>query len=89
MSADGNVKNIAIYQDQKTVIPDGTIKLADAKDATIKQNSGSFYIMNNAGSAVVTVDITVGGVTKQYTLSLVSAQVYLFRKSALFLARSP
>ena len=70
MSADGNVKNIAIYQDQKTVIPDGTIKLADAKDATIKQNSGSFYIMNNAGSAVVTVDITVGGVTKQYTLSV-------------------
>ncbi len=70
MTADGNVKNVAVYQDQQTAIPGGIIKLADAKDASTKQNSGSFYIMNNAGSAVVTVDVTVGGVTKQYTLSV-------------------
>ena len=70
MTADGNVKNIAVFHDQSDVIPGGTIKLADAKDASVKQNPGSFYIINNAGTAAVTVDVTVGEVTKQYTLSV-------------------
>lgn len=70
MKADGNVKNIAVYHDQQTVIPGGTIKLADAKEAQITQNSGSFYIISNAGTAVVDVDITIDGVTKRYTLSV-------------------
>lgn len=70
MTADGNVRNIAVYHDQLSVIPGGTIKLADAQSASIKQNSGSFYIINNVGNAVVTVDVTIGEVTKQYTLSV-------------------
>jgi|GEM_PF-3539758 len=70
MTADGNVKNIAVFHDQSDVIPGGTIKLADAKDVSVKQNPGSFYIVNNAGTAAVTVDVTVGEVTKQYTLSV-------------------
>lgn len=70
MTADGNVRNIAVYHDQLSVIPGGKIKLADAKEASVKQNSGSFYIISNAGTSVVTVDVTIGDVTKQYTLSV-------------------
>ncbi len=70
MTADGNVRNIAVYHDQASVIPGGTIKLSDAQGASVKQNPGSFYVISNAGTASVTVDITIGEVTRQYTLSV-------------------
>lgn len=70
MTADGNVKNVVVYHNQLNVIPGGTIKLADAKGTSVTQNSGSFYIINNAGTASVLVDITINGVTEQYTLSV-------------------
>lgn len=70
MTANGSVRNVAVYHDQMSEIPGGTIKLADPKSASVKQEPGKFYIISNAGIAAVTVDITIGGVTKQYTLSV-------------------
>ncbi len=70
MTADGNVKNVVVYHNQLNVIPGGTIKLADAKGTSVTQNSGSFYIINNAGTVSVPVDVTINGVTEQYTISV-------------------
>lgn len=70
MTADGNVKNVVVYHNQLNVVPGGTIKLADAKGTSVTQNSGSFYIINNAGTVSVPVDVTINGVTEQYTISV-------------------
>ena len=70
MTADGNVKNVVVYHNQLNVIPGGTIKLADAKGTSVTQNSGSFYIINNAGTVSVPIDVTINGVTEQYTISV-------------------
>lgn len=70
MTADGNVKNVVVYHNQLNVIPGGTIKLVDAKGTSVTQNSGSFYIINNAGTVSVPVDVTINGVTEQYTISV-------------------
>ena len=70
MNSDSGVKNIAIYHDQLNVIPGGIIRLADAGGTVVSQNSGSFYIINNAGNAEVLVDITIDNVTEQYTLTV-------------------
>ena len=70
MNSDSGVKNIVIYHEQLTVIPGGSIRLADAMGTAVTQNSGSFYIINNAGNAEVLVDVTIDNVTEQYTLTV-------------------
>ncbi len=70
MNSDSGVKNVAIYHEQLNVIPGGIIRLADAGGTVVSQNSGSFYIINNAGNAEVLVDITIDNVTEQYTLTV-------------------
>ncbi len=70
MDAEDGAKNIVVYHAQTTYIPGGQVRLADAKDAEIVQNSGSFYITNNAESTVVDIYVTIDGVTETYTVSV-------------------
>ena len=81
MDSDGKVSNVAVYQKQLDVIPNGLVKLADANGASVKENAGSFYIENNGNeTASVIVDISIGNVTKQYTLNLKFSDGFDFDK---------
>ena len=71
MTSDGKVSNVAIYQSQLAIIPGGTITLADAMDAAVTQNAGSFYIIDDgSGAATVVVDVAIGSAVKQYELTV-------------------
>ena len=60
LDSDGRVSNIAIYKAQSDIVKGGSITLADALNASIQQNAGSFYIKDDGtGSASVLVDVTI------------------------------
>lgn len=55
------------------------ITLADKLNADVTQNDGSFYIKDDGtGSATVSVNVTIGNTTKQYTLTVTFADAFDF-----------
>ena len=64
--------NVAIYNLQTGVIANGRITLKDAMEASVKQNTGSFYILppSEGGVSIITVDVTIGDKTETYEIEV-------------------
>lgn len=70
MNSDTNVSSVLIYKDQLEVIPGGIVTLADKMKADTSLTDEGFTIANNGRVSSVMVNVTVGGVTEQYKLSV-------------------
>ena len=72
ITASKGAKNVALYMSQTGVIQGGKLTVTDEKDAKVQKNPGSYYIIKQDGVSESTVlaDITIGGKTKTYEITV-------------------
>ena len=75
ITASKGAKNVALYMSQTGVIDSGRLTLTDEMDSKVQRNPGSYYIVKQTdnGESKVSADITIGGKTKTYEITVLFA----------------